>query len=203
MKHLILVLFAISLLTSCDDSSESSPSSKSLSVTVQNLPADPPTSFDPTTGQPIGETGKFTFFRLSDSSIVANSDSTTSKWDIAFRANTILINSGSSGPGSAGAFLLDGVYQSISEVPADSSFHIDQAPVYAIGKNWYTYDQAAFVFYPKPGKVLILRTSDQKYAKLEILSYYKNAPTTPNYRTDLARYYTFRYIIQQDGSKKF
>ena len=146
---------------------------------------------------------KFTFFRLSDSSIVANSDSTTSKWDIAFRANTILINSGSSGPGSAGAFLLDGVYQSISEVPADSSFHIDQAPVYASGKNWYTYDQAAFVFYPKPGKVLILRTSDQKYAKLEILSYYKNAPTTPNYRTDLARYYTFRYIIQQDGSKKF
>ena len=31
----------------------------------------------------------------------------------------------------------------------------------------------------------------------------QNALTTPNYRTDLARYYTFRYIIQQDGSKKF
>ena len=63
----------------------------------------------PTTGLPvhiIGNllsdglgAGRFTYYRLSDSSIVPFSDSNSAKWDIAFRSTTIHINAGSSGPG--------------------------------------------------------------------------------------------------------
>ena len=55
---------------------------------------------------------------------------------------------------------------------------------------------------PIAGRVIIVKTADGKFAKLEILSYYKNAPATPNAMTDMARYFTFRYVYQPDGSKK-
>lgn len=145
----------------------------------------------------------FTFFRLADSSIVPNTDSATTKWDIGFRGSTIIINGGSSGPGQGGAFIFSGLFSDLKEVPADSTFRVDQSlSNTAIGKGWYDYNGAAMVFTPKPGKVLVIRTADNKFAKLEILSYYKNAPANPTLN-DPARYFTFRYVYQADGTKKF
>jgi hypothetical protein len=52
----------------------------------------------------------------------------------------------------------------------------------------------------------VIKTSDGKYAKLEMKSYYKGNPdtTTPTF-ADLAtrpasRFYTFRFAYQADGS---
>jgi hypothetical protein len=45
-----------------------------------------------------------------------------------------------------------------------------------------------------PGRILVFRTHDGKVAKVEILSYYQNAPANPDGSADPSRYYTFNYI---------
>ena len=53
---------------------------------------------------------------------------------------------------------------------------------------------------PLPGKILVFRTHDGKYAKVEILSYYQDNPTSPDGFADPARYYTFNYVYNpNDG----
>ncbi|MFN8280199.1 MAG: HmuY family protein [Saprospiraceae bacterium] len=200
------IIYLFSLLTvfalfSCNDDNDNLITVQS--TTIKNLAADPTTGFDPTTGAPVGDKKIFTFFRLSDSAIVDHADSATSKWDIGFRANKIIINSGISGPGQAGAFIYNGLFSDLKSVPADSVFKTDTNTALAIGSSWSTYNPATMIVSPTPGKVLVLRTADGKYAKMEILSYYKNAPVSPNAFQDEARYYTYRYSYQADGSKKF
>ncbi|MDQ3140823.1 MAG: HmuY family protein [Bacteroidota bacterium] len=204
MSKLIYLFLTINLfLIACNEADDANTTSI-RAVTIKNLPADPPTGYDPATGRPIGETGKFTFFRLSDSSIVSNADSATNKWDIAFRSSTIIVNSGTSGPGNGGAYVFNGAFTDVLQVHSDSIFYVDAAPnQFAIGKTWYNYDGAAMVFAPKPGKTIVIRSAEGKYAKLEILSYYKDAPISPNAFSDQARFYTFRYVYQADGTKKF
>lgn len=173
-------------------------------VNYANLPADPATGYDPNTGAPIGYKNLFTFFRFSDTTLVPTSDSATGKWDIAFKSSTIIVNSGISGPGTAAAFVYNGLFSELKEVPNDSIFKQDvSAAELAIGKSWYNYDPAAMILTPKPGKVFVIKTANNKYVKMEILSYYKDSPSNPNAFVDQARYYTFRYEYQPDGSKKF
>jgi len=50
------------------------------------------------------------------------------------------------------------------------------------------------------GKVIVLKTSDDKYAKVEIISYYQGHPTAPHSES-ISRYYTFRWFRQADGSR--
>jgi hypothetical protein len=54
----------------------------------------------------------------------------------------------------------------------------------------------------------MIRTASGKYAKLEILNYYKGGVTPPATASDAIklseqRYYTFRYTYQPNGSKNF
>lgn len=199
-----LKLMALGLLTfliSCDEDDDPAVSGV-VSVKVNNLPADPPTGFDPNTGAPLGTTNKFTFFRFSDSTIVVTADSASTKWDIGFRAQDIIVNAGSSGPGNAGAFTYTGLFNELESVPVDSIFKQDQTGALAIGRSWYNYDPVGMVLIPKPGRVIVIRTADNKYVKMEILSYYKDAPASPTFMIP-ARYYTFRYVYQKDGSKNF
>jgi hypothetical protein len=66
--------------------------------------------------------------------------------------------------------------------------------------GWYNYDGATNIVTPIAGKVILIRTATGKYAKLEIVSYYQNAPATPT-ATSVSRYYTFRYLYQPDGTR--
>ncbi len=202
-NYLILLLLSSTMFSifSCnDDKDDVVPV---ISLTVTNLPADPTTGYDPNTGAPIGGTGHFTFFNLKDSTIIPLSDSATSKWDIAFNASTIILNGGISGPANAAAYIYNGIFNDLQRVSEDSIFNADTSGKLAIGKSWSTYDPVSKVLNATPGKVLVVRTADNKYAKVEILSYYKNAPAKPNYLTDVARYYTFRYVYQGNGTKLF
>ncbi len=56
-------------------------------------------------------TSSFTFFSFRDTTVIANSDSATTKWDFALRLTTFLVNSNASGPGNGGAILQDGIYE--------------------------------------------------------------------------------------------
>jgi HmuY protein len=178
-------------------------------VTVKNLPADTILGIGAT--GPYGA-GKYSFFNLGTNSIVSNADSASSNWDLAFAGTTIRINNGTSGPGNGGAFVYTGTFDALTSVPVDSTFRVDNAPVYAItkgsGKGWYTYDGPNNIVTATPGRVLVIRTASGKYAKVEISNYYKGGVTPATTATDSikaydSRYYTFRYTYQANGTTTF
>jgi len=178
-------------------------------VTVKNLPAD--TIVGVGAMGPYGA-GKYTFFNLGTNSKIASTDSATSNWDLAFAGNTIRINNGTSGPGNGGAFVFVGTFDGLTTIPTDSTFRTDNAPNYAItkgsGKGWYNYDGPTNLLTAIPGRVLVIKTANGKYAKVEILNYYKGN-TTPlstasdNIKIYDSRYYSFRYTYQADGTTTF
>jgi HmuY protein len=180
-------------------------------VTVKNLPADTIIGVA-ASGQPFGA-GKYAFFSLETNQWVSNADSATAKWDLAFSGTTIRVNNVTSGPGTGGAFVYVGTFDALSSVPADSVFKVDNHPVsYAItrgsGKGWYNYDGANNLLTPIPGRVLVVKTASGKYAKLEVLNYYRGGITPSATATDAVkineqRYYTFRYTYQAGGGKTF
>lgn len=179
--------------------------------TVNNLPGDTIIGMTPI-GQPYGS-GKFTLFSVETNKIIANSDSVSSKWDIGFRGTTIITNSGTGGPANGGAFIYVGSFTDLKQISADSIFKTDNAPAsYAIktgsGNGWYIYNGATQLVTSIPGRVLVIRTASGKFAKLEILNYYKGGVTpaataSDNDKLTKQRYYTFRFIFQPDGSKLF
>jgi len=180
-------------------------------VTVKNLDAD--TVLGIGAQGPYGA-GKYTFFSLANNSRVNNADSATSNWDIAFKGQRIIVNSGTSGPGNGGAFVYINGFDAISSVPTDSTFRTDNigtnsyAITYGSGNGWYNYDGPNNLVTPIPGRTLIIRTANGKYAKLEILNYYRGGTTpsstaTTEVKAYDSRYYTFRYTYQPDGTTNF
>lgn len=207
----MLPIFLIALLAaSFAACTKSDPVPVALTATTfKNLTADPPSGgYNPTNGQPIGVTKKYTFFSFKTGALVANADSASAKWDLGFNGTTIIVNSSTSGPGAAGAIVQTGIFDEITTAP-DAGYLQDNknstTSKYAVptgsGKGWYNYTQATNLVSPIAGRVLIIKTADAKYAKMEILSYYQDAPVAPT-STTKDRYYTFRYIYQTDGSKK-
>ena len=152
-------------------------------------------------GQPVS--GAFTKFDF-ESGQVTTSDT---EWDIAFRGTSIIVNGGVSlgttdepdRTGEAAAYIANGTMSSVTEVNT-VSFVQDSASGYAIpsgsGNGWYLYDSDNFLIVPISGKILVFRTRDGRYAKMEILSYYKDAPSNPDAMVDEGRFYTFNYVFQ-------
>jgi HmuY protein len=200
-KISIIVLSSIVLFASCKKE-EAAVVEPVKAETVKDLAADPTTVSS--TGQPVSA-GKYTFFSFKNGALT-NADSATTKWDLAFKGTTILTNGGSSGIGQGGANILGGIFDEIKTVPASATFNQDSKTVLAIptgsGKGWYNYDAPTNIISPIAGKVFLIKTADGKYAKMEILSYYKGAPATPT-GSSQSRYYTFRYVYQPDGTVKF
>ena len=181
-------------------------------ITVKDLAADTVTGLG-LDGRPQSA-GTTTYYSLVDNKVVASTDAASTKWDIAFSSTKILINGGTSGPGIGGAFVYVGLFDALKTIPADSNFATDNsnAASFAIplgsGKAWYTYDGLTTLVSPIAGRVLVIRTATGKFAKIEIISYYKGGVTLPasasvNDKLFKQRYYTFRYAYQPNGSKTF
>jgi len=194
---LFLFMSTLVLTNACNKSSvvEPPPASTSLPIrTARDLPAD------------TGSASKFTYFSLRDSAIVVGVDTTTNKWDLAFASTSIRTNSGTSGAGTGGAVVLSQADFDTLSMATASAYSIDtSATKLAIrtgsDNGWYHYDFATNIITPVAGRVLVIRTGDGKYAKVQIVSYYKGAPAAPT-ATDKSRYYTFKYVYQPDGSAK-
>jgi len=181
-------------------------------ITVNDLPADTVTGL--VNGRPQ-YAGSITYYSLVDNKIVTKADSATTKWDVAFSSTKILVNSGTSGPGIGGAFVFKGLFDALKTIPADSNFATDnskaspsQYAIPQIGQTWFIYDEFNRLITPEAGRVLVIRTATGKYAKIEILNYYKGGITPAATASDLEksskqRYYTFRYAYQPNGSKTF
>lgn len=181
-------------------------------ITVKDLPADTVTGLG-LDGRPQSA-NTTTYYSLVDNKVIASTDAASTKWDIAFSSTKILINGGTSGPGIGGAFVYVGLFDALKTIPADSNFATDNtnAASFAIplgsGRAWYTYDGLTTLVSPIAGRVLVIRTATGKFAKIEILNYYKGGVTLPatasvNDKLFKQRYYTFRYVYQPNGSKTF
>lgn len=200
-KFLKLSLLAVVLFTvSCsDDDTKAIP--PVVTKKFSNLAA-PQTGGQ---GQAIG--GEFTKFSFSEGAVV-----TTDKWDVAFRGTTIIVNGGTKigitdepeRTGSGAISTVSGTFASVTTFPLASTFAQDAAATYAIptgsGNGWYNYSNT--IISPIAGKVFVVKTHDGKYTKFEILSYYKDAPATPD-ATSVGRYYTFNYAYQANSTTTF
>jgi hypothetical protein len=208
MKKQILLTFGLAgLLTffSCSKEDSDTPqNTDNDGILVSNLYAPQDTDY---TQNPPAASGPFVKFDFS----TGTTTTSDTDWDIAFRGTTIIINGGSSSgildapqrTGNAGAYITDGIFEEITNINL-SAFAQDGPDGLAIptgsGNGWYTYDPTQLTILPIPGKVIVLRTADDKYAKIEILSYYKDAPQVINDQIALndLRYYTFNYVYQDD-----
>ncbi len=200
LSSYLLITFAIIFYSCSNTVVEPNVPTGDLTVrTVKNLPANADSS------------NKFTYFRFSDSSVVTGVDTVNFKWDIAFKNTTIIINGSTPGGagiryGSGGAIVYTASFDTISVVPV-LPFAVDTtATKLAItpgsGNGWYSYDFVNNIVNPILTRTLIIRTGDGKYAKVQILSYYKDSNPQPNPNPLNFRYYTFKYTYQPDGSQK-
>lgn len=158
-------------------------------------------------GQPIS--GDYTKFDFANGEITMSAK----EWDIAFRGTGIIINGGVSfggtdepvRTGEGAAYLATGTLASVVAVD-ESQLEQDSASGHVLD-NWYTYSGPPnHIIAPTAGKILVIKTRDGKYAKVEILSYYKDAPetVTADIATNDARYYTFNYVYQpNEGETSF
>ena len=200
IKFLTIALAMTSFVACDNDSDDLLPV---VSITVEDIYAPQ----EGGQGQPIS--GAFTKF---DFDLGMETDSETD-WDIAFRATDIIINGGMSmgttdepeRTGDAGAYIVTGTMADVTEVDVNL-FTQDSGSGYAImsgsGNGWYTYSgPPTYLITPTAGKILVFKTADGKYAKVEILSYYQGAPENPDAFTDPSRYYTFNYVYQPNSGE--
>lgn len=219
MKKVVSAFAVVISLIACEKNTPAKPTDlRAYAVetvgkitTVKNLPADTIIGTN-AQGQPYGA-GKYSFFSLESGQWIPSVDSNTNRWDLAFSGSIIRVNNQTSGPGFGGAFVYNGAFDALTAVPTDSVFKVDNHPIsYAIvrgsGKAWYTYDGPTNLLTPIPGRTLVIKTASGKYAKVEILNYYRGGTTPSATAADSIkirdqRFYHFRYTYQGNGSLQF
>jgi hypothetical protein len=193
----LISLLAVSIFSCTEDTP--APVVPLEAILVEDLAA-PNDVIDRTTGQ-VTEAKPFQFFSLEENALVSENED----WDLAFKGTTIRVNASK----NVTASVITGIFDEISEVPASASFTTDSGESFAIptgsGNGWYNYNSATFTVTPIPGRVILVKTSEGNYSKIEILSYYKGNPPAAelNPMTTPSAHYTFRYILQPNGSTSF
>ncbi|WP_400261034.1 HmuY family protein [Sphingobacterium sp. SG20118] len=162
-------------------------------------------------------------FRLSDKKQTwlkneadSNANFAKKDWDIAFSGqynSTLYVNDGTVnstpafGNGSKHKIVLvKQAYDQVDTAPSDNDF--EQKSINGVSaildddsQGWYNYDMVSHLAKTALGRTYVIRLSNGKYAKLQMISMYKGAPAAV---TDLnwpAPYFTFKYFVQEDGSK--
>ena len=206
-NFLKLSIFALSIsLFSCAKDDDSASANNQPVATLEVKTAS--NIFAPQSGGgPNPTSGPFAKFSFSENAIV-----TTDNWDIAFRGTTILVNGGApigiadepTRTGMGGIAIVNGIFSDVNSIP--TTFTQDAPSTYAIptGSNngWYSYNAATNIISPIAGKVFVVKTYNGKYAKFEILSYYKDAPANPD-ATSLSRYYKIKFVYQPNSTTAF
>lgn len=205
MKTIKLLALSIVLVSlgscSSNDDDDQQPSAQIETQTITNLHA--PQESDFTTNPPT-VTGDYVKFSFTTGGTV-----TGDNWDIAFRGTTILINGGEATAddqpnrtGNGGAYTnVETTFNEVTEVNP-SLFNEDTITGGLAINSWYDYNPTTHMITPTAGKILVIKTHDGKYAKIEILSYYENSQ--PNAEADNFQYYTFKYAYQpNEGETSF
>jgi hypothetical protein len=209
------LLSSLLLLSGCSENdTDETGGTATLEVQIaEDIPAD----VNAVSGPPgQGPPPNYTFYSLTDRKVVDKADSSSTRWDIALAGTTILVNGGTSGPGQGEAQVVNGAFDALIEAP-ESGYQTDGEAARAIptgsGNGWYNYTgfegSPPNAVLPLPGRIIVLRTAEGNYAKMEILSYYQGNPdtSTPTFADPDTRpagkYYTLRYVVQPNGSRQF
>lgn len=188
------------LFTACDDSSTGPDNEEEVSQVESYIVEDIPAA------------DVITYYSLRENNTIVE-DSASTEWDVAFSSTTIYTNSGLSGPGDGGALILDIPFNDVTIAPS-GGYNVDTDTLFAIpagsGNGWYNYNPATHIVTPIENTTLVIKTGDGAfYAKLQVLSYYKNNPDissdefSNNPDEYPSRHYTFEYTIQLNGSREF
>lgn len=206
LKSVLIVAMLSFVAISCSDNNDIVPDEVSAKQVV-NLYAKQTTD---RSVHPAVESGEFVKFSFKSGTIVTNDN-----WDIAFRGTTILVNGGvptgktqePNRTGNTALTIVEGKFSEIKKVPSAAVFKQDAADALALPKStWYTYDRSDHSIDPATGKVLIIKTNDGHYAKMEIISYYKDmdSSNSADPANSGAQYYTFNYVYNVNtGDKNF
>ncbi|QQT37933.1 HmuY family protein [Sphingobacterium spiritivorum] len=137
-------------------------------------------------------------------------------WDIAFSGlynSTLYVNNGQlNGNPAAGntsrhkVILVKESYDRVNTAPSDADFDKSQLNDFGMignedSQGWYNYNLTNHLVAVVPNRTYVIRLTNGKYAKLQIVNIYKGNPPAV---TDLnwpAPYFTFKYFVQEDGSK--
>lgn len=149
--------------------------------------------------------GAATYFNFEKGETVTLATQDNLEWDLGLTLITFITNSGISGPGQGGAQVVDGTFDSLMEAP-EAGYRTDAMGDLAVTSDWYDYNSTTRQFSPKAGKIIVFKTANGKYAKMEII---KADPTDdsgnivvpPVVPTKIK--YTFQYAFQSDGSRNF
>lgn len=176
-----------------------------------------------------GELDDFTYFNLSDNDTVNIQDpSTSSDWDLGFGQisvgtrpdgqggfvpiiqSAIITNGGVSGPAQGKGYLLkDTLFSDVTHISDDvmDSLRTDRevndilSPAIETGSGtWYNYDPQTHQLSPNPSHVILVKTADGRYAKVQVVElYYQSSPTAAPDYTKFG-YFTIKYVLQEDAS---
>lgn len=204
-RHIFIALILAGfLMVSCDDSTSVQPPESQISThSVTDLDA----------SVPRGASPNYTFYSLTQNKTIAKADSASTKWDIAFSGSDIIINNAQSGPGQAGAIVLDIPFSQVIIAPSEG-YEVDTDSSHAITySEWGHYTggtSPAHAILTKDNKTIVVKTADgQHYAKIQIISWYKGNPdvTSQKFIDTATRassgYYTFKFAIQENGARNF
>lgn len=198
---------------------------------IYNLPGDLETSMGTALAPPDKIKGQFETFLFTFSTAkqhkVGKGDGAkedweklqkSADWDLAFTGpynSEIYVNNAKQekNPGFGGTatntavVLVRDSYENVTTAPDDKEF--DESTLSKIGwsspadpRGWFEYSMDSHIMKTLPNRTYAIRLQNGKYAKLQIISAYQNYPDDAI--SDLnwpAPYYTFRYFVQQDGSK--
>jgi hypothetical protein len=160
-------------------------------------------------------TGNFVKFSFSEGYTVTHDN-----WDVAFRGTTLIVNGGEKAHNdqpdrsrNAAVYIDIGSMSEINSVDTNrllqdnssssailNNIMIDDLGV--SGQGWASYSFSTHLFSPRAGRILVFRTHDNKYAKMEIIYFYDSLnPDTGS--GDYGGFYTFNYVYQLDGTTNF
>lgn len=224
--QVLLFMFTALILTACSNNEEDTSASLTdgKSTVISDLAGDTGAAMGGSTNGKEKRPFHTFLFRLKDQKQIwlhTKADSLqfmkTNDWDLAFTGpynSEVFINSakyqynpGYEGPAAKTAVVLvKDAYNNLNQAPADAEF--DASSITKIGwassessSGWFFYSLSSHIMQAIPDRTYAIRLPDGKYAKLQLVNAYKGNPPAV---TDLnwpAPYFTFRYYVQNDGSK--
>ena len=198
MKPKLVFFLSIFFILSCDDSSDLM-SIEAMMVTNLYTP-------EFIGNGPNQQSANFIKFSFKDQTTTEGDD-----WDIAFRGTEILVNGGFPGTnnepartGLAAGYITIGNYGGIKSVN-ENLLHQDsetQKAIPSTNGGWYEIDNNVII--PYSDKTLVFKTHNSRYAKVKIVSFYKDAPENISSFSSKPEYYTFSYTYQpNEGIQTF
>lgn len=155
-------------------------------------------------------TGANSLFRFKDSTIVASSDIATTNWDFGFihenYTPSMIVNSHSSGPGSAGVIAQASLYDGVTTAPTTGYAYDTTVTQRAVkAADWYTYNPVTHLPQLVTPRTFIFKAADGiHYAKVELLNVgYVNLIGSGGAALPDTLTYKFRYSYQANGSTTF